>query len=89
MALGASAGRVQRLVLGRGMVPVVVGVAIGAAGTIALRSFMSTLLFGVASTDPATLVAVATLLVTTAAAAAYVPARRATRVDPLRILRYE
>jgi putative ABC transport system permease protein len=89
MALGASARRVHFLVLGRGMVPVAAGIAIGVAGAIALRSFMGTLLFGVAPTDPATLVAVATLLLVTAAAAAYLPARRATRVDPLRVLRHE
>lgn len=89
MALGASARRVHWLVLGRGMVPVAAGIAIGIAGAFALRPFMQTLLFGVAPTDPVTLVAVAALLLLTAAAAAYLPARRATRVDPLRVLRHE
>lgn len=89
MALGANAADVKRLVLGRGMVPVVLGVAIGVAGALLLTRFLSSLLFGVTPTDPATFAAVSALLVSIAAAASYVPARRATRVDPMMVLRQE
>ena len=87
MALGASAQRVLWLVMGRGMVPVAVGVALGVGGALALSRFVGGLLFGVTPTDPVTLGAVTLVLVATAATAAYVPARRATRVDPVRVLR--
>jgi putative ABC transport system permease protein len=87
MALGASANRVLWLVLGRGMVPIAIGVALGVGGALALSRFLRGLLFGVAPTDPVTLTAVTTLLVATAAAASYLPARRATRVDPVQVLR--
>jgi putative ABC transport system permease protein len=89
MALGASARSVKLLVLGRGMAPVAAGVAIGIAGALALSQYMTTLLFGVTPTDPVTFVAVSLLLASVAAAATYVPARRATRVDPVRVLRQE
>jgi putative ABC transport system permease protein len=87
MALGASTARVLWLVLGRGMVPVAIGVGLGIGGAIALSRVMRGLLFGVTPTDPLTLAAVTTLLVATAATASYLPARRATRVDPVRVLR--
>ncbi len=87
MALGASAQRVLWLVMGRGMVPVAIGVALGVGGALALSRFVRGLLFGVTPTDPVTLGAVTLVLVATAATAAYVPARRATRVDPVRVLR--
>jgi putative ABC transport system permease protein len=87
LALGASAGRVLWLVLGRGMIPVAIGVGIGIGGALALSRVMRGLLFGVTPTDPLTLAAVTTLLVATAATASYLPARRATRVDPVRVLR--
>jgi predicted permease len=87
LALGASASRVLWLVLGRGMVPVAIGVTIGIGGAVALSRVTRGLLFGVTPTDPLTLAAVTTLLVATAATASYLPARRATRVDPVRVLR--
>jgi putative ABC transport system permease protein len=87
MALGASAQQVTWNVLGQGLMPVGVGVAIGVAGALFLTRFMQSLLFGVTPTDPVTFAAVALLLGTTAAAAAYVPARRATHVDPVKALR--
>jgi putative ABC transport system permease protein len=87
MALGASARSVKLLVLGEGLGPVLAGIALGAAGAAALTRFMSTLLFGVEPTDPATFAAVSLLLAAVAALASYIPARRATRVDPVTVLR--
>jgi predicted permease len=89
MALGANGRNVVLLVLGQGLAPVVVGLAVGTAGALALTRFMETLLFGVAPTDALTFSAVVALLAATAAAAAYMPTRRATRVDPVRALRQE
>jgi len=66
---------------------VAIGVAVGVGGALALSRFVGGLLFGVTPTDPVTLGAVTLVLVATAATAAYVPARRATRVDPVRVLR--
>ena len=87
MALGASARSVKLLVLGQGLTPVLVGIACGVAGALALTRFMESLLFGVKATDPATFVIVSALLAAIAALASYIPARRATRVDPVRVLR--
>ena len=87
LALGASANEVLWLVLARGMVPVAIGVGLGVAGAVGLSGFLRGLLFGVTATDPLTLGAVSLLLLATAAAAAYLPARRATRVDPVQVLR--
>jgi putative ABC transport system permease protein len=87
LALGASRQSVIRLVLAQGLRPALVGLLIGAVGALALTRFMTTLLFGITPTDPPTFVAVAALLVAVAAMASYVPARRATRVDPVRALR--
>jgi len=89
MALGASRRNVTMLVLGQGLAPVIVGLAAGAAGAVALTRFMETLLFGVTPTDSLTFGSVVTLLAATAAAAAYIPTRRATNVDPVRALRQE
>jgi putative ABC transport system permease protein len=89
MALGASARSVKLLVLGQGMFPVAAGVAVGIGGAFGLTRFMATLLFGVTPTDPVTFAAVGTLLAATAAMASYIPARRATRVDPVTVLRRE
>ncbi len=89
MALGASAGNVLRLVLSQGMSTAAIGVAVGIAGSYALTRTMQSLLFGVSATDPLTFAGVALLLALVALLASYLPARRATRVDPTVALRYE
>jgi putative ABC transport system permease protein len=89
MALGANPRDVFRLVLNEGLRVVLVGVAIGTAAALMLTRLMAGLLFGVKPTDPLTFVAVAALLVCVALAACYIPARRATHVDPIIALRYE
>jgi predicted permease len=89
MALGAGAPDVLRLVLGQGMLTTVVGVTMGIAGSFALTRAMQSLLFGVSTTDPVTLAGVALLLGSAALLASYIPARRATKVDPMVALRYE
>ena len=89
MAIGAVPADVLRLVLGQGMRIGLVGVALGAFGAFILTRFMRQLLFDVQSFDPLTFAATATLLTLVIAAACYIPARRATRVDPMVALRYE
>jgi putative ABC transport system permease protein len=83
VALGAGRGNVVGMVLRRLLVLVVPGVALGLAGALATTRVLSSLLFEVRPNDPATLVGVAVLLAAVAIIAAMVPARRATRVDPL------
>jgi putative ABC transport system permease protein len=89
MALGASSRGVLRMVLGQAATTVAVGVVIGIAGAFALTRWMQSQLFGVSPTDPPTFVGVALLLILVSMAACYLPARRATQVDPLVALRYE
>jgi len=89
MALGASRQDVLRMVIGGGLRLAVAGVLVGVALSLAAGRFISTLLFGVHATDPLTFSAVAVTLLATALFAAWIPARRATRVDPMVALRYE
>jgi ABC-type antimicrobial peptide transport system permease subunit len=89
MALGATGSDLRGLVLRQGLAPVVIGLAAGLAGALALGRVLSGLLFGVSSTDPLTMSVVAAVLLSVGAAACYVPALRATQSDPLVALRYE
>jgi len=88
-ALGATERSLLRLILDRGVRLTLVGLAIGTGGAIALTRLMATLLFGVGARDPLTMVSVGMILAGVAIIASYVPARRATRVDPVVALRYE
>jgi putative ABC transport system permease protein len=89
LALGAQGGDVLKIVLRQGTKLALVGVVIGIAAALALTQLMTNLLFGVTAHDPPTFVAVAALLILVALLACYIPARRATLVDPIVALRYE
>jgi len=89
MALGAQRSEVMRMVVGESMLLAVVGGVLGLIGALAITPAMKTLLYGVRATDPATFVVVAFVLGVVALLASYVPARRATKVDPIVALRYE
>jgi putative ABC transport system permease protein len=89
LALGAQRGDVVRLVVRQGMVLAIAGVAIGLPASIALTRLISSLLFEVTPRDPVTLIAVTTLLIGVAAFACYLPARRATRIEPIVALRQD
>jgi predicted permease len=89
VALGARRSDVLRMVLGQGLRTILIGLAIGIAGSLALTRTVESLLFGVTPTDPLTFAGVTLLLVAAALLACYIPARRATRVDAMVALRHE
>jgi len=89
VALGASPRRVLGMIIGEGVRLIAAGLIAGVAGTLALSRFLSSFLYGVKSTDPLTFFMVGLLLTVVALVACYVPARRATEVDPMVALRYE
>jgi putative ABC transport system permease protein len=89
MALGARSGQVGAMVVRQGIVLATIGVVIGLAGSFAVTRFLTSLLFGVSPNDPLTLASVATTLLVIASVASWLPARRASRIDPVEALRAE
>jgi len=89
MSLGAQQGQVLRLVIGQGIKLAVAGLVLGIAAALGLTRILSSLLFGISAHDPATFGGVSLILATAAILACYIPARRATKVDPIIALRYE
>jgi len=89
MALGATRSNVRRLILRESLRPVLIGLVTGLFVSLVFGKLLSGLLFGVRATDPLTFASVSTIVIIVAIAASYLPAVRATRVDPLVALRYE
>src|SRR5215472_9711826 len=88
-ALGATRRNILQLVVGQGMIQIAIGLVIGLVGALVLTRTMKSLLFSVSATDPVTMVGVGAILILVAITACYLPARRATKVDPMTALRYE
>ena len=89
VALGAQSADVFRIIVGEALRSALIGVAVGAAGALILTRLLTSFLFGTSASDPLTFVGVALLMIAMSAAAAFFPAGRATRVDPIVALRYE
>jgi putative ABC transport system permease protein len=89
VALGAERRDLLQMVVRQGAKIALIGVCVGVGGALALTRFLSSLLYGVKPTDPLTLVGVSLILTAAALLASYIPARRATKVDPMVALRYE
>jgi len=89
LALGATGGDVMRMILNKGLKLALLGVTCGLLAALAMTRALTSLLYEVSATDPLTFTIMAVVLVCVALLASYLPARRATRVDPLTALRYE
>jgi putative ABC transport system permease protein len=89
MALGAQPFDLLKLIVRQGVKPVLIGLALGLAGAFSLTRLMRGLLFGVSATDPMTFVGITASLLVVALLACWIPARRATKVDPTITLKYE
>jgi ABC-type antimicrobial peptide transport system permease subunit len=89
MALGADATAVKRLILRQSMRPVLIGAAVGIAGCAGVSRILSSMLFGISAYDPIAFAGVPVVLIAIALLASHMPARRATKVDPMVALRYE
>jgi len=89
MALGARESDVLRLVVGHGLTLGAVGVGLGVAGALILTRFLASMLYGIRPTDPLIFLGVSLLVTAVAGVASYIPARRATKIDPMEALRYE